>query len=355
MKQNPYVLRALYIILVPMILLIILLNSGFLQRFIPAATVNGESCSVIRYNYYYYDYQTTFLHAHEAELEQLGYDTNKDADRQQYDSAMTWKEFFQQGAEANLAEVAYYCNLAEQDGYVFSDKELSPVAKRLEENAATATKSGIKMDNYYVAYYGPGMNEERYAAELTRVVKAEAYKQHLLDSYEAEDAALADYLSQHPGEDYRAVNLQLIVLHATPDRFSGEVGAAQLDALQSKLDALVLRYEEGVPFAQLQQSFSQSEETEMVLTRESGLPAALVKYYIDGAMTDEEEPAAHFAYVDQESGTAYFTLRTGYEPSGREVTATMALGADAVEAQQAEQVSAYMPVHKTFGMLLSAS
>ena len=49
---NSPLLRAIYIILVPVVLLIILLNSGWLQRYVPAATVHGdEHYTVTRYNF----------------------------------------------------------------------------------------------------------------------------------------------------------------------------------------------------------------------------------------------------------------------------------------------------------------
>ena len=351
MKNNPPMLRALYIILVPMVLLIILLNSGWLQRYVPAVSVNGEKVSVVRYNYYYYDYQTTFHRVHEDELAQMGYDPGKDAAKQTYNSSMTWKEFFQQEAETDLAETAYYCDLAEQAGYVFSDEELAPVAERVAQNAEDAAASGIKMKNYYIAYYGPGMTEEIYIEELTRVVKAQAYKKYLEENYRAEEQELTAWLEENPGEDYLAVQLQLIVMTAVPDRFTGEVGEAQLDALQSKLDALVARYEGGTSFEVLQQAFSVQKEGTVLLTKATDLPAAFADHYIINSEGADER----LAFVDETTGTAYFAVRTGFGGSGREAAAHAVLGGIAVENMQAEQLPAYTPQHKTFGMLLTAS
>ena len=351
MKNNPYMLRALYIILVPMVLLIILLNSGWLQRYVPAVSVNGERVSVVRYNYYYYDYQTTFHHTYEDQLDEMGYDPAEDAAKQDYSLTMTWKEFFQQEAEADLAYTAYYCDLAEAAGYVFSEEELAPVAERVAQNAENAAASGIKLKNYYIAYYGPGMTEELYAAELTRVVKAQAYQKHLEDSYTASAEELQAYLAEHPGEDYEAVQLELIVMNAQPDRFTGEVGQAQLDALQSKLNALVARYEGGTSFDALQQAFSEQRNGTVLLTRETELPADFAEHYVDGGKQADPQ----LAFVDETTGTAYFALRTGFGGSGREAAANAALGAAAVANQQAEQLAAYTPQRRSFGMLLAAS
>lgn len=87
-------LRALYIILVPVVLLIILLNSGWLQRLLPAATVHGETYSVVRYNFYYFDYYNSFLEQYEDQLDELGYDPEQTDSEQIRDDGLSWKEFF---------------------------------------------------------------------------------------------------------------------------------------------------------------------------------------------------------------------------------------------------------------------
>lgn len=359
MKNNPYLLRALYIVLVPMVLLIILLNSGWLQRFIPAASINGESYSVVRYNYYYYDYQTTFLHAHEDELDALGYNPSLKAEKQNYDSAMTWKEFFQQGAESAMAETAYYLTMAEQAGYVFSEEELAPVAARVAENAAQGTASGISTKNYYVAYYGPGMTEELYTQELTRVVKAQAYKQYLIEQYTPTQNELTAEMAVRAELDYTALRLRVITLDALPDRATGEVGASQLAALQSQLDALVERYENGVSFDALQASFSTcaigDDRGNVTATRAANLPRELEEHYIDAQQIPGSDWSAPFACVDREAGRAYFVLLEDTAGSGPELDAKAVLSAEAIEAELASQLPAYLPQHNSFGMLLAAS
>ena len=64
---------------------------------------------------------------------------------------MTWKEFFQRKAEANMAETAYYCDLADAAGYQFLTRSWLPCAERLAENEAQRTKYGINSNNYYLS------------------------------------------------------------------------------------------------------------------------------------------------------------------------------------------------------------
>ena len=102
--KNPAILRAMYIILVPVVAMIILLNSGYLQRLVPAARLNGAAYSVVRYNYYYFDFYNSFLEENALMLDELGYDPSLADSEQSYDGQISWKEFFQRQAETNMKE-----------------------------------------------------------------------------------------------------------------------------------------------------------------------------------------------------------------------------------------------------------
>ena len=355
MKNNPYLLRALYIILVPMVLLIILLNTGIIQRYLPAASVDGESFSVVRYNYYFYDYQTTYLNAHEDELDELGYNPDIKPEKQDHPSGMNWLEFFQIGAEANMAETAYYCTLAEQAGYQFSEAELAPIAERVAANAEFATNTGISLKNYYIAYFGSGMSEERYTEELTRVVKAQAYKAYLTATCPVEQSAIDAYVAQNPDIDYRSVQLQVISVSALPDRATGAVGQPQLDALASKLEALVERYESGVPFDQLQRIFSEGKPGVITLTRTSDLPEAFARHYIDPQAQPDADIGEKLVFIDEQAGVGYFAIYTGMGEPGRTLDAHSVLSQQIIQQQLAQAIKELAVERNTFGMLLAAS
>ena len=355
---NSPLLRAIYIILVPIVLLIILLNSGWLQRYVPAATVHGnERYTVVRYNFYYFDYYNDFLNQHADELDKLGYDPQQSAKKQAYDGAMSWKEFFQRKAEANLAETAYYCDLAEAAGYQFSDEELAPVQEKLAENEAQRTKYGINANNYYLSYYGAGMNEQRYTEELTRMVKAQAYKAHLTEEYSPEESAISDWISAHPEDEYQAVELKLITLDALPDRADDSIGAAQLDALRAKLARLEERYLSGTSFDDLQTEFSTkalgNEQGVLTATTSAQLPDVLVQQFL----TDQSELAVGqtYALVDNATGTAYFAQITGFSGSGPRLDAIAALSAQAVDAQQEAALNDYTVSRNALGMLIATT
>lgn len=356
MKSNtPPILRAVYIILVPVVLLIILLNSGWLQRFLPAATVNGESYSVVRYNFYYFDYYNSFLEENEDRLDELGYDPQKPDSEQSYDGTMTWKEFFMAAAEESLAETAYYNALAREAGYVFSSEELSPVDERLAAEREFYTSFGLSAGNYYVSYYGAGMDLERYTQELTLLVKGQAYKSHLTAEHQPAQAELDAWLSEAPQAEYLAADLRVITLNALPHRGTGEVGEPQLAALEQKLQALADRYEQGVPFAELQAAFSTcalGDETGALPAATAGqLPKVLAGWCLEGQ--DGLAPGDTWYGVDREAGVAYFAVLDGFAGSGPELEARASLAHQAVEDQWQSRKADYQVERSSIGMLLA--
>ena len=357
MKGNhPAALRALYIVLVPVVLVIILLNSGFLQRLVPAATVHGETYSVVRYNFYYFDYYNLFLEAEEDNLAELGYDPELPDSDQLRSDGRTWKEFFQAEAERNLIETAYFYDLAQQNGYSFSESELAPIAQTLAKQEAQRLEYGISAGNYYISYYGAGMDETRYEQELTRQVKARAYRAHLEAIYEPGAEELAQWLAAHPQTEYRSVYLSLITLDALPDRATGHIGPAQVDALSSKLALLVERYEQGCSFEDLQAAFSTVSvgpaDGRLAQARRSELPQAVADWCLNDQ--DALQPGDTFALVEEASGCAYFARLDGFGPSGPELDAAQALGC-LHTANCLETAADYEVVRNSFRMLLATT
>ena len=356
MKTNDPILRALYIILVPVVLLIILLNTGMLQRFLPAVTVDGEKYTVVRYNYYYFDYYNSFLEENEGRLAELGYDPELSDSEQSYDPDTTWKEFFQAEAEANLAETAYYYDLAVEAGYQFSEEELAPVEEKLAHNYEQQILYSINSDNYYISYYGSGMDEARYTEELTRQVKAQAYKKYLASTYEPTQADIDQWLAANPIKDYRSADLRIITLEALPDRATGQVGLDQLAALETKLGKREARYEGGVSFEELQTTFSTcalGDQTGALTAVAGALPEELAAWCLEGQ--DSRSVGDTLAYADEETGLAYFVIFDGLGENGPAVEAKAALAEAAAEATRQQIMSDYPVERSTIGMLLATA
>ena len=347
----------MYIILVPIVALIILLNSGFLQRFVPAARLGGVSYSVVRYNYYYFDFYNDFLEENALRLDALGYDPSLPDSEQSYDGEISWKAFFQRQAEANMAETAYYCDLAQAAGYTFSAEELAPVQEKLAENNVQRALNNLSAKNYYISYYGSGMDETRYTAELTRQVQAKAYKAHLAEVFTPAAGDIAAYLREHPTADYRTVDLRVITLSALPDRATGDIGPAQWNALGEKMSRLAARYDSGVPFDELQSAFSTctlgDSEGVVVSATAAELPKAVADWCLAGQ--DSLSPGDTASLIESDTGTAYFLILDGFGAGGAEQEAITVLSREAIQAQEDEALAGYRVERLRFGMMLATA
>ena len=355
MKNNSPYLRAMYIVLVPIVLLIILLNSGWLQSFIAAAHINNEKYSVVEYNFYYFDYLYTFLEKSEEELESLGYDTSKTEAKQQYNDSMTWREYFMHESEKVMAETAYFYDLAKEAGYEFSEDELSEVEEKIQANNEEMTLYSLSSKNFYLSYYGSGATEETYRKELTKKVKAYAYKQHLIDTCVLEDEEIEEYLVENGGGDYASVNISILSLEALADRESGEIGESQMDALGKKYEALLNRIDEGADFDKLIEKFS------------TGLLGDANGKMTDATIEDMTYDGFDFLFEDQENltegeiysninleGGYVFVLRfDGFGQDGAKRLAEERLAKEHIENEKDEALGGdYKVMESSFGMTL---
>lgn len=332
--KNDKFSRMFYIILVPVILIVILLNSGFLQARVPAVTISGAHYNVAQFNFYYFTAYNDFVAENFDENGENGpFDISVALRTQDKDENTTWEEYFTNLAEERMVEVTYYSSQASAAGYQFSEEELALVQQQLEKIEAARLENNITMKNYLVAYWGVGMTEQIYTQELTRDVKAEAYARHLASSGEVSDTEIAAWIADNHPESYPSANLCLIELDAAPDRFTGEVGSRQLADLSQKLDRLTARYESAPnTLADLAQNFNDSQELAKAQGQVSNgtkdtLPGPVAAWVFSGPV----QPGEYTSLLDEEAGKAYLAVLTGWGDDAARETAIIALRQDGAE------------------------
>ncbi len=351
MNNNSKLTRAFYIVVVPVVLLIILLNSGWLQRWCTAVTVEGEDYSAVGYNYYYFSVYQDFLNS--GEYPSSGFNVSASHSGQQYDPDTTWKEHFSALAEERLVLTAYYGRLARQADYSFSEQELAPVQARLDEIARFCAETGIKEGNYFSAYYGAGMDREQYARELTAEVKAQAYRAHLMQTMQPSDGEIAQWLEEHPTADEPLADLWLIQLDAVPARTDGQVGPAQLADLEARLARLADRHAAGgEDMGALAVKFSD------VLWGDGGALSAASRDDLPVVVADwcfgpEAAPGLTAALSDPGAGAAYLVQLNSLSGSSARQAARRALAEAALERDEAQALEQQAVSYHTVGMQLT--
>jgi hypothetical protein len=342
-----------YIIIIPIVLIVVLLNSGLLQTWLPAASCGGTSFSAVRYDYYYYSCYNEFVEQNADQLSTLGYSQKAEPKDQQYDAGTTWEEHFRQLAEARLSYAVYYNTLADQAGYVCTEEDLAPVQEKLDTNKADYTKNGIFEKNYYKSYYGPGMTKARYQKELNYEVRAKAYAAYLQSHTQVTKDEISQYMTQKQMADYPTVKLRLIAMNAITDRFSGKVGDDQLNALTERLSRLSAKLEADPSQAEsLARTYSKhaSASNGGILDNQtkSSVPACLSAWCFDASRKIGDSDTV----VDKDNGVAYWVSIEGFGDSGASIEATTAIQAEKAAAREKTDLSSYPVAHNSIGMTI---
>ena len=302
MKNESKVTRAFYIVIVPVVLLMILLNSGMLQRVCRAVTVDGETYRAVHYNYYYFRVYQEFM---DTEYDPNTYNANASASGQQYDADTTYKEYFSGKAHERMVLTACYDRMADEAGYECSEYELAPAAELLAEIDAFCAETGISERNYFSAYYGAGMTRETFEAELLRETRAMAYRVHLAESMEWTVAELDSWLEENPTEDYELADLWLIELDAVPARADGQVGERQLNDLEARLNRLDERWKQDIcSMEELSLRYADTVWGDGGFVEHASradLPAVVADWCFNAERSDYESAAL----MDRENGCAY--------------------------------------------------
>ena len=124
--------RTVLIIVVPLMLVLLLLNTGLLQRQLPAVSIGARSYTVAQFHYYLYNAYYDFVNEHAEELDQLGLDVTRSLDKQAYDADRTWQDYFRDAALERMREDAILLAAADRTLII-------PMRERCESlNAAAA-------------------------------------------------------------------------------------------------------------------------------------------------------------------------------------------------------------------------
>lgn len=334
---------------IPIVAFLMILYSGIMQKILPAVSFSDTSMTAVELNYYYYSIYNEKIED-EQWLEENQFQPEESEAKQAYNEEMTWREWFQDEAKKRAAEVIYYTDLAEEQGYTYQNTE-ARLNEKKEEIEAFCKVNGInKAGSYLEAYYGNGMTEKVYYKEYKLECEAAEFKEWLGDHYEAttEEKEACDL---KPDEaEYLTANVEYIVLDAAIDRSTGNVEEQQLLWLQAKLEQLEKIWKQGESsFEELYQLYS--EETVgtdgyLENATHSVLPEELDQWIY---ATDTRTEGDFTAVLSKQEQKAYLAVFLGWGTSGTQMEYEQ-LEREEILAEKYEQAmeDTYMPrIHKT--------
>ena len=147
------------------LIVIILLNSGFLYKHTTALSVGGRNYSPAELSYTYVNQYSSFLNQYGSYASLFGLDTSQGvASLSQQscpmlDEGKTWRDYFLENAGNNLQQVTALKNYADQNGITLDESELAALDDEVAALEEAARSYGYSNANRFLAaQYGTGVN-----------------------------------------------------------------------------------------------------------------------------------------------------------------------------------------------------
>ena len=192
------------------LIVIILLNSGFLYKHTTALSVGSRNYSPAELSYSYVNQYSSFLSQYGSYASLFGLDSSKGvASLSQQscpmlDEGMTWRDYFLQSAQNNLLQVTALKNYADQNGIKLDADELASLDDEVAALEEAARSYGYSSANRFLAaQYGTGVNVRLVRSISQESALASKALQFYADSQEYSDEQLEEYYSSlEGGSDY---------------------------------------------------------------------------------------------------------------------------------------------------------
>lgn len=331
MKEKNAGRRALWIVIIPVMLVLAALNVGLPQRFLTGVTVGNETYTVAAFNYYFYTEYYDFINDN---ADNLPFDLKTSLKNQDYDENTNWQEHFHEVALERLEEVSVLYTAALTNGYQLEDEEREEIQKKQDEiYEYCADNSMNKEDSYYTTLYDAGMTKTTYFEQFERTLLADKYKEQILTELAPSADEIADYIEANldASKDYEAADVGCIYLEPETDRDSNEVTDRQWNNCEIRAENILEKWNEGGSnsdiFSEMATAYSQMDDV-----METGgiyktlilgdLPEELTDWYLSAdrvsgdTTTIKTDSGIYILYYDQSAGSA------NEETAKRELTQT---------------------------------
>lgn len=249
-------------ILALLIILALLLNSGFMYTATTAAKVGGVSFSPAQVSVYYGSAYQEFVSSYGSYASMFGLDTSyglSGLGSQQSFTGGTWKEYFTDAALGNMQQVVALEQYAKANGITLSSEELADIDSQIENMKTLADTYGYKSFNAFLAYnYGKGVNEKIFRTELERMALAGAAADAYSETLTYTPEQLSEKYESLNG-DYEVINYAVYTVNADVD-YDGEVTEEEAAAASGEANAIVEAYNEaeGTPVEKLNAALEQA-------------------------------------------------------------------------------------------------
>ena len=312
-------------ILVALLLVVILLlNTGFLYSHTKAASVGGESYSPAELNYYYITQYSNFLNNYGSYASLFGLDTSggvaglRSQECSMLGEGQTWRDYFLQNSLSYIQQVVGLKNYAADNGIALDADELAGIDEDIASATATAKASGYaSLSRFFGAQYGTGVSEKTVRSLLEDDMLAAKALSQYKDSLSFSDEELEEYYASLNGSKdyfnyayYYVAAEKLPVEGETAEGAEPETAVTEQTLLEAKMTAQAIEtaYADGADIADFTERFNAAIEAEFdtasATVRSNAIGSGLGD--LGEWLRDSARKAGDLTVVEDSQGEGYY-------------------------------------------------
>ncbi len=273
------------ILVIVLIAATLFLNSGLLYKTATALTVGSEKFSPAEVNYYYGNQYINMLNSYGSYASMLGLDTSNGITglRKQECSMMdggTWRDYFLQGAENDIAQITALLDYAKANGITLSEDEIAQIESGYEGVDEYAKQQGYAgADALFAMNYGKGVTLKLVKqGQMDQVLASKAYDQ-ASEGFTYTDEELEQYYADLNGSRDLFDYLVYDVKAATAEGADAPDDTAKAEAAATA-DAISMAYQDGGDIEDITERFEAAVDSQ---TGETGEEKPTLRSGISGS------------------------------------------------------------------------
>ena len=199
-KQSNILYAAVGILCAALLVLVVLWNTGVIQRNMPAVTVNGEKYTVAEAQFYYNTTKQGVLNFYYTNLGMYPFDVNTSVKNQVYsaDTGETWYDYLLSQTIETMASYDAIVADAKANGYTMTAEAKEYLDSQLASLKTEAGNYGYKDINAFLkANYGTHMNYDLFEELFTKSILVNDYTNSVTTGFTYSDAEYEAYYKEN--------------------------------------------------------------------------------------------------------------------------------------------------------------
>lgn len=255
-RKTDILYGALAVAFVVIAVVLVVYNSGIIQRNKTAVTIDGQKYNVAEAAFYYQSAYQSFLNSQNGYLyTALGMlDTSMPLSQQSYSEEQTWEDYFKEQAVENMKFVHAATKAAQAENMSLDSEDLEDFNSAIDARKSEASSYGYTYKSYLNAMFGAAMTTSVYESCLKDQLLASKYATAHYDGLSYSEDEIQAYYEENK-DDYDLVDGAYVTISGAPEtktdadgnaiEATDEEKTAAMEEAKKTADAILLAYRNG--------------------------------------------------------------------------------------------------------------